>query len=78
MTDTKMTAFVTRGGSYRIAVRWSPYWRASHGCLRQGRDGMLRLTTLRSQRVTLSFVVSAEGALDTLTGSSHRCSTPDG
>jgi hypothetical protein len=78
MTDAKMTVSVTRGGSYRVAVRWSPYWRASHGCLSQGKDGMLRLTTLQSQLVRLSFVVSAEGALDTLTGSPHRCTTPAG
>jgi hypothetical protein len=78
MTDAKMTVFVTRGGSYHIAVRWSPYWRASHGCLQRAKDGMLRLTMLRSQLVRLSFVVSAEGALDTLTGSPHRCSAPAG
>jgi hypothetical protein len=73
MTDAKMTLSLARGGTYRIAVRWSPYWRASHGCVSQGEDGMLRLTTLRARRVELSFIVSADSALDTLTGTPQTC-----
>jgi hypothetical protein len=73
MQDANMTLALPRGGTYRIAVRWSPYWSASHGCLWQGRDGMLRLTTLRPRLDHLSFVVSADSALDTLTGGAQSC-----
>ena len=77
LTDAKVTVFFTQGGSYRIAVRWSPYWRASHACLWQGKDGMLRLTTRRSRLVRLTFVVSADSALDTLAGARQSCAKPD-
>jgi hypothetical protein len=73
MSDSRMTLALTRGGTYRIAVRWSPYWRAAHVCLWQGEDGMLRLTTLRAHAVRLRFVVSADSALDTLTGTRQSC-----
>jgi hypothetical protein len=68
-----MTIALAHAGTYRVAVRWSPYWRASHGCLSQGSDGMLRLTTRESRLVRLSFVVSADSALDTLTGAHQGC-----
>ena len=73
MRDTNMSVSLTSGGTYRIAVRWSPYWRASHGCLSRGSDGMLRLTTSQPQAVRLSFVVNADSALDTLTGTRQSC-----
>jgi hypothetical protein len=73
MTDAKITLDVARGGTYRIAVRWSPYWRASMGCPWRGKDGMLRLTTTHSGLARLSFVVSADSALETLAGSPRTC-----
>jgi hypothetical protein len=73
ITDARMTLAVSRPGTYRVAVRWSPYWRSSRGCLSQGKDGMLRLTTLRRGLVRMRFVVSAEGALDTFTGTRQSC-----
>jgi hypothetical protein len=76
MTESKIAVFVTRGGTYRIAVRWSPYWRASSGCLSKGRDGMLRLTTRQSRLVKLTFAVSADSAFDTLAGTKQRCTLP--
>lgn len=77
MTDARMVLALSRGGSYRIAVRWSPYWRASHGCISKGVDGMLRLEAQRAGLVGLSFVVSADSALDTLTGSRQSCALRD-
>jgi hypothetical protein len=73
MRDANLTIALAHGGTYHVAVRWSPYWRASHGCVSQGRDGMLRLTTLRPRLVRLTFVVSADSALDTLTGAAQNC-----
>lgn len=76
LTGSGMTAVVHRGGTYRIAVRYSPYWRASHGCLSKGKDGMLRLATRRPQTVGLVFQVNATRALGQLAGDAPECSLP--
>jgi hypothetical protein len=76
LTGSGMSAVLHRGGMYRIAVRYSPYWRASHGCLSQGTDGMLRLATRRARTVVLVFDVDAGRALSQLAGDSHECSLP--
>ena len=76
MTPEKIVVQAAAGGTDRIAVRWSPYWRTSDGCLSRGKDGMLRLATLRARRVTISFIVSADSALDTLAGSKPSCTLP--
>src|SRR5262249_23331142 len=57
-----------RPGRFRLAVRWSPYWTLSAGCLTRGRDGMLRLTSRRAGSVLLSFDVDAGRALQTVAG----------
>ena len=76
MTQEKIVVQTYVGGTDRIAVRWSPYWRASMGCLAKGKDGMLRLTTLHPRRVAISFIVSADSALDTLAGTKPSCKLP--
>ncbi len=40
----RITLYVDRTGRYRIAVRNSPYWTASTGCVSRAPDGMLRWT----------------------------------
>ncbi len=76
MTQERIAVYVTRGGTYRIAVRWSPYWRTSNGCLSKGKDGMLRLTTRRARLATISFIVSADSAFDTFAGAKQSCTLP--
>jgi hypothetical protein len=76
LTGSGMTAVVDRGGVYRIAVRYSPYWRASHGCLSKGKDGMLRLATRRPRTVALVFDIDAGRAFGQLAGEAHTCSLP--
>lgn len=73
LTQSRIVAVVPRGGDYRIGVRWSPYWGASHGCLRKGSDGMLRLTTRRAQTVRIDFDVDAQRALNQLVGDTSDC-----
>jgi hypothetical protein len=73
LTDARLHLHVTRGGTYRIAVRWSPYWNASDGCLSKGSDGMLRLRTRAARTVGLAFSVDADRALEALTGSRPEC-----
>jgi hypothetical protein len=55
-------------GTYRIAVRYSPYWRASAGCIADGSDGMLRVSAASGGPVELSFKVGAGRVLQTLVG----------
>jgi hypothetical protein len=76
MTQARMVVGVSTGGTYRIAVRYSPYWRASDGCLSKGADGMLRLTTLHARLARIRFVVSADSAFDQLAGQRPSCKLP--
>jgi hypothetical protein len=76
LTGSHIGIVVHRGGTYRIAVRWSPYWRASLGCLAKGRDGMVRLTTRRAHFVRLTFRVDATRAFEELAGQQPTCKLP--
>jgi hypothetical protein len=76
MTEQRIVVSVPRGGTYRIAVRYSPYWRTSTGCLSKGKDGMLRLTTLHGRTARIGFSVSADSALDQLAGDKQTCKLP--
>jgi hypothetical protein len=55
-------------GTFRIAVRWSPYWQASDGCLGQGPDGMMLVTTNRTGAMDLDFNINPTAALHAFTG----------
>jgi hypothetical protein len=73
LTESKIGVALRAGGTYRIAVRWSPYWHASLGCLSRGKDGMVRLTTRRAHFVRLTFRVNASRALEELAGEQPSC-----
>jgi hypothetical protein len=51
-----------------VAVRWSPYWGASAGCLSRARGGMLRLRTHTAGTVRLAFDVDATRLFDAFAG----------
>ena len=74
LTQTRVVLTLSRPGAYRIAIRYSPYWAASAGCVTAGPDRMIRFVAPRAGTVTLSFVVSAERALSTLAGQRPECS----
>jgi hypothetical protein len=74
LTQQRILVEVNQSGTYRIAVRYSPYWHASAGCLRQGEDGMLRLQTHAARTVSIVFRLNASRALDELAGGSPSCS----
>ena len=76
LTQERVVVSVPRGGTYRIAVRYSPYWRTSDGCLSKGKDGMLRLTTLHARVARIGFIVSADSALEQLAGQKPECKLP--
>jgi hypothetical protein len=73
LKESRMRIAVQRAGTMRIAVRYSPYWHASDGCLSEGSDGMLRLTNRAPRLVTIVFDVSASRVLDALEGEQRRC-----
>jgi hypothetical protein len=73
LTESHIKIAVARPGTVRIAVRYSPYWHASSGCLSEGRDGMLRLTNRRARVVRIAFRVNASRALGALAGERPDC-----
>lgn len=73
LTQTQVLLRLGAPGTYRVAIRYSPYWKASSGCVAQGRDGMIRLLAPRGGTVKLSFVVDAGRALNTLAGQKPDC-----
>jgi hypothetical protein len=74
--QTSMTVELGGPGTYRVAVRYSPYWHASEGCVGPRRDGMLSLSVPAAGPVELSFKVGAVRALETLVGADGRACTP--
>jgi hypothetical protein len=76
LTQQRIQVAVNRGGTYRIAVRYSPYWRASDGCLRQGKDGMLQLQTRAARAISIVFRLDASHALAELAGDPPNCRLP--
>ena len=55
LTQREISIVVAGPGTYRIAVRYSPYWRSSQGCITKGPDEMLRLNTASSGPIVLNF-----------------------
>jgi hypothetical protein len=64
---------VSRGGAYRVAVRWSPYWHASTGCLKRAAGGMLRLRTRTAATVRIAFGIDAGSLFDAFVGRAPTC-----
>ena len=60
-----------RAGYYRMAVRYSPYWTASSGCISKTDDGMIGLAAPRAETVSVSFRPTPGRAFDVLTHASQ-------
>jgi hypothetical protein len=74
----RLVAAVDAPGSYRVRVRWSPYWRSSSGCVARTPDGMTQVTAAHAGLVELRFRMSVTRSLETLAGTIPRCSkTPE-
>jgi hypothetical protein len=75
--QTQMVMEVGSPGHYRVAVRYSPYWRTVNktGCVSKGEDGMLRVDALRRGRIVLQFKAKATRVLAAMVGagSSSDC-----
>jgi len=65
-------------GRYRLAVRFSPYWQPSAGCVLRRNDGMVELTAPRGGRLLLHFDVNPGRALGEITSRrSYSCADVD-
>ena len=75
LRESLLLVRVTRGGTYRLAVRWSPYWHASTGCLARTRTGMVTLRMRAAATVSMAFDVDPSSLLDAFAGSAPTCPT---
>jgi len=71
--ESRLAIRVSEAGTYDVAVRWSPYWRASTGCLVPSDDGMVELRTHSPATVRIRFDVNASSLLATFAGRSPHC-----
>ena len=76
--ESRLRLRVSRGGTYRVAVRWSPYWHASTGCLMRGSGGLLRLRTRAAATVRIAFDIDASSLYDAFAGVAPRCRAGSG
>jgi hypothetical protein len=65
---SRLVAQFDAPGTYKVKVRWSPYWRASQGCVSRTQDGLVRLTVPNAGLTQLSFAVSVHRGLQALAG----------
>ena len=65
---TRIFLHVGAPGDYRLAVRFSPYWRTFQGCVSPTRDGMTRVSAFHAGLVDLDFKVNVHRGLEVLTG----------
>jgi len=67
LSQTRLVVRLRRAGPYRVAIRYSPYWQASGGCVTPTKAGLMLLTVRHSGIFSLAFKVSPERVLDVLT-----------
>jgi hypothetical protein len=68
MYPTRAVLDVDAQGTYRVALRWSPYWRSQQGCVAKGKDGMVRLHVAHAGLVNLAFRMNVHSGLEALAG----------
>jgi hypothetical protein len=73
LTQTRVLMALSQPGRYRLAVRYSPYWRASSGCVSRTQDGMVALLARHAGWVRLRFEVRPSNVLATIVGDRGDC-----
>ena len=68
LAQTYLLIHVEEPGRYRLAVRYSPYWKVMGACVFRGKDGMVRLMARRRGYLMLRFEVDTSRALATMVG----------
>ena len=64
----RLVLHVAAPGRYRVAVRFSPYWRTVQGCASHAADGMTDVTAFAPGDVELAFKVNVHRGFEALTG----------
>jgi hypothetical protein len=76
--DDRVLLSIERPGWYRVAVRYSPYWAVSRGCIEETSDNMMRIHAPTTGRLLITFDVTSGAAIRALTDSTGTCATPAG
>jgi hypothetical protein len=71
--ESRLRIRVSRGGTYHVAVRWSPYWHASTGCLTRTPAGLLSLRTGAAATVRIAFDIDASSLFDAFADTTPPC-----
>jgi hypothetical protein len=71
--QSRLVIRVSRAGTFGVAVRWSPYWHASSGCLVRSHNGMVELQTEKPATVRIAFDVNASSLIAAFAGQSPHC-----
>jgi len=73
---SRLVAEAGKPGTYRVRVRWSPYWRVPGGCVEKTADGLTKLHIRHAGMFELVFSLDVTRGLQTLAGSAptHVCS----
>jgi hypothetical protein len=71
--ESRLRVRVSRGGTFRVAIRWSPYWHASTGCLTRTPGGLLSLRTRAAATVRIGFDVDASSLFDAFANTTPAC-----
>jgi hypothetical protein len=75
LSISSITFRVFLPGTYRVAIRYTPYWSGGDVCIRSTGDGMFDVETLHAGIVRLHFAVTPDAALATITGRERQCRT---
>jgi hypothetical protein len=78
LRESRLVLSVSQPGTYRVAIRWSPYWRASTGCIDQTEHGMLQLRTRTAGTVGIGFDVDARSLFHAFADATPRCGAKTG
>jgi hypothetical protein len=73
MSSTRVWLRLGEPGTYRLAIRYSPYWDAGEACVAPGPGTTTELVAHRAGVVTLSFRFRPGAALDALDGAEPDC-----
>ena len=71
--SSAITVDLPAAGDYRVAVRYSPYWRAANACVEHLPDGMLGLDVRHRGRFKIEFAVTAKRALSAGAAAHRDC-----
>ena len=72
LSQTRLVLEVVHPGRYRLAVRYSPYWRTSSGCIAARPDGMSEVIAPRPGTIVISFHLGVRKALAALVDKANR------